>query len=95
MTTWQIWGNFAKDDLDRDFPTTISLIRKDELMLDGFTRKEDFERQFAVDEGEDFVLMREFELNFGDLIVPQEIEWGIVNQVYDAYLDGWWNKIKE
>lgn len=98
MTTYhQVWGNFAKDDRDREYPTTVSVFRKDQLMGDGHTRQVDFEREFATSEGEDFVLLREFEVDVTTLreLSDEELEQHITRGLFNSFMEGWWKSTKE
>lgn len=81
MKTFQIWGNFPRGD--REHITTASLFAKGQLMADEETSLEQFERDFAESEDEDFVLMREFESE----------TFEVANEICRAYLDGWHNVI--
>jgi hypothetical protein len=93
VRTYQIWGSFTKEDVDREFPTTVSMFKRDQLMGDGKTRMVDWERDFAVLEGEDLVLLKEFEV-VPDVLLDEPAEAAIARQIFDTYMEGWWHNME-
>lgn len=89
MTVYQIWGSFSKDDEDRESPTTVSMFERDQMMGDGTTRMLDFERQFAAEDGEDLVLLKEFQ-PAPEVWLTKDAELEVARQVFNVFMDGWW-----
>lgn len=94
MSTYQIWGSFSRDDDGREFPTTVSLFEKGQLMGDGATTMLDFERKFAAEDGEDLVLLKEFDPVPG-VWLSKEAELEVARQIFDSFMDGWWQITEE
>lgn len=96
MSVFQIWGSFAKDD--PEFPTTVSTFRKDQLTPSG-KLLEQLDREFAEEEGEEFVLLYEFDpiQTLADREVHEhmpsvEMETAIAFLVSNAFMEGWFRR---
>ena len=93
MSTWQIWANISTGKGGDPWVSTTSLFKKGQLMGDGVTTMEDFERKFAEEEGDRFVLLKEFTLTDwwfaeprpdvnGDLIEPELM---VAREIYEMF----------
>jgi hypothetical protein len=90
VSVYQIWGSFHPGD--RRVPTTVSCFKKGELMGDGVKSMEGFEREFAKEDGEELVLMQEFDPAGCGKEMHQD---SVVRQIFDMYMRGWWNQTLE
>ncbi len=93
MSVFQIWGQFTKDDPDQESPTTVSMFKKGQLMGNG-QAMEDFEREYATNDGEVLVLLREFEIE-SEALPSETVEFEMARAVYNAFMDGWWHIIQK
>lgn len=88
--TYQIWGSFSRGG-DRSTPTTTSLFEKGQLMGDGVTTLEQFNRDFADQENDTFELMYEFTLPD----TGAENDWGVLRAIDHAFWNGWFKNAEE
>jgi hypothetical protein len=100
VSVFQIWGSFAKGDPDH--PTTTSTFRKGQTNGPGGKTMEQLEREFADEEGEELVLMYEFDpiQRLADRDVhehhPSEsMENAMAFMVAEAFMAGWFRDRKE
>lgn len=89
MTVYQIWGSFVKGDRDREHPTTVSMFEKDQLMGDREKTMLEFEQEFSTLEGEDLVLLKEFQ-PAPEVWLTKDAELEVARQIFDTFMDGWW-----
>jgi hypothetical protein len=96
MSAFQIWGSFTKDD--PEFPTTVSTFRKGQLTPSGKSMV-DFEREFSEEEGEELVLLYEFDpiQHLADREVHEHhpsdaMEAAIAHLVSNAFMEGWFRR---
>lgn len=96
MSVFQIWGSFLTDD--HEYPTTVSTFRKGQLMSNGVSM-EQFEREFAEEDGEELVLLYEFDpIQFladrevYEHLPSESMESAIANMVSLAFMEGWFRR---
>lgn len=84
--TFQIFGAFHEG-----FPVVTCLLVKGQLMGDGTTFMESWEREFHESEGDEFLLMEEFTLP--DLPYQDDFDVWATAKVFDAaYWKGWFKR---
>lgn len=96
MSVYQIWGSFEKGD--RDNPTTIDTFQKGQKLSNGMLT-EDFEKKFADEEGEEYVLLEEFDViehladrDIHEHMPSPEMEAALAAMYAEAFMNGWWKK---
>lgn len=87
QVVFQIFGAFEGDWL-----TTSALFAKGQMMGDGVTLQEAWERQFHEGEGEEFKLMLEFTVPDIGYASDEDV-WRVARAINHAYWKGWFESL--